>query len=69
MLVLVFDGRSVASMYMVAIVAYPNKKGKGYENVLLSFSTFEEEVSYKVVEHLQNIEYVLDCYKTHEKIL
>ena len=56
---LVFDGLSVGSRYMIAVFAsFPTKSSKGFDQVLLSFSTFEYETNHNAYELRRYIEYL-----------
>lgn len=61
--VLVFDGWSLGSRYLVAVFAsYPHDNANGYEKLLLSFTTFENETTHNADEHQRYMQHVLSEY-------
>lgn len=57
---LIFDGRSNASDYFVAIyTTYPSKSQNGYSANLLAFSPLKNEADHSSTEHISLISYVL----------
>ena len=61
---LVFDGSSCGSRFLVAVFAsLPADNRKLFHQLLLSFSTFEDETTKIDAEHRYYVQYVLGCYK------